>query len=101
MKFFVVIIHYKIPVEQFESIVPQHRAYLQEGYEKGYLLMSGPQNPRTGGIVIARANEMQIMQDFFLHDPYHLQDVAERQVIEFNPVSRQSFMEDWIAGGPV
>lgn len=100
MKFFVVLIQYKLPVEQFEAVVPEHRAYLQEGYQKGILLMSGPQNPRTGGVVIARAPALEDIQAFFLQDPYHLHDVAEHHFIEFNPVNRQPFMEEWILSNP-
>lgn len=98
MKFFVVIIHYKVPVEQFEQLVPKHRAYLQQGYQKGLLLMSGPQNPRIGGIVIARAPALVDLQQYFSNDPYRLEGVAEHEFIEFTPVNHQDFMKDWIEG---
>ena len=57
MKHFIVEITYKVSFEEMQKVLPAHRIYLDEGYEKGILLMSGPQNPKTGGIVIARAND--------------------------------------------
>ena len=37
------------------EIRPLHRAFLKRGYEQGLLLCSGPMNPLTGGMVVARA----------------------------------------------
>ena len=56
MKHFLVEITYTADIiDKIEVILPDHRAFLQTGYDRGWLLMSGPLNPRTGGIVIARA----------------------------------------------
>ncbi len=98
MKHFIIDIQYKIPVEQLGDILPKHRAFLQIGYDQGLLLLSGPKNPKNGGIVVARAESLIELQEFFNQDPYHLHDVANHTFIEFEPVKRQSFMEDWVAG---
>jgi uncharacterized protein YciI len=98
MKHFVVDIHYLVPVEQLADILPAHRAFLQTGYNKGILLLSGPKEPRTGGLVIARSESLEEIQDFFSHDPYHLNNVATHSFIEFNPVLRQTWLDDWVIG---
>ncbi len=96
MKHFVVIISYQAEMEAISAVLPEHRAFLRGGYDQGMLLCSGPQNPRTGGIIIARAETLDAIQDFFMQDPYFLQGVATHQFIEFEPVLRQSFLEDWV-----
>ena len=96
MKQFIVEIIYKVPFEQLSEIVPAHRKFLDEGYEKGMLLMSGPQNPKTGGIVIARAKEIDEIKKYFNKDPYLISKVAEHRIIEFTPVKHQEFVKTWL-----
>jgi uncharacterized protein YciI len=98
MKHFLIEIQYLVPVEQLGEILPQHRAFLQTGYEKGILLLSGPREPRTGGIVIARSNSQNDLEAFFENDPYALNKVATHKFIEFNPVLYQPLLENWIQG---
>lgn len=96
MKHFLVQIDYNVPVESLGDTIRLHREFLQIGYEKGWLLMSGPRNPTTGGIVVARAPSQQALEDFFNGDPYKLSGLATHTFVEFNPVKQQDFMANWI-----
>jgi uncharacterized protein YciI len=98
MKHFIVDINYLVPAEQLADILPAHRAFLHTGYEKGILFMSGPKEPRTGGLAVARSESLKDLQEFFTQDPYHLNNVATHTFIEFNPVLRQSWLDDWVDG---
>jgi uncharacterized protein YciI len=95
-KFFIIEVTYRIPVEELGERVGLHRAYLQIGYDQGWLLMSGPQNPKTGGMIIARAPSREAIVDFFSRDPYQLNGLADYRITEFEPVKHQDFMLDWI-----
>ena len=96
MKHFMIEITYLVPAEQLAEIVPVHRAFLQTGYDAGKLLFSGPQNPRVGGIVLARAESLEEIQQFFKDDPYQIQGLAGYRFVEFAPVKFQAFMEPWL-----
>jgi uncharacterized protein YciI len=98
MKHYVVEITFIAPMVRIEEIVPQHRAFLQTGYDRGWLLMSGPLNPRTGGMVVARAPSLEEIQSFFGQDPYQLNHVATYRFAEFSPVKRQPFLDNWANG---
>jgi uncharacterized protein YciI len=98
MKHFLIEITYTLPFEQIAPIVPEHRAFLQEGYDSGMLLMSGPINPRIGGIVIARAESEDQLRDYFSRDPYFLKQVAIYRFVEFEPVKYQTLVADWVKG---
>jgi uncharacterized protein YciI len=100
MPHFMIEITYCVPVEQLGEIVTQHRTFLQLGYECGWLLMSGPQNPKTGGIVIARAPSLQALKAYFQDDPYLLYEVATHRYVEFEPVKRQEFLAEWVTNLP-
>lgn len=98
MKHFVVDIQYLVPVEQLADVLPAHRAFLQTGYDKGILLLSGPKEPRTGGLVVARSESLEDLREFFSHDPYYLTKLVVHTFTEFNPVLRQTWLEDWVKG---
>lgn len=62
MKQFIVVLRYLVPIETVDEHVIAHREYLSKGYEQKLLLASGPQEPRTGGIFIARAESRKEME---------------------------------------
>jgi uncharacterized protein YciI len=97
MKHFIVEITYTVPFEQLADVLPEHRAYLQIGYDAGKLLLSGPQVPKVGGMVVARAASLEDIQEFFAADPYQKKGLATYRFVEFNPVKFQSFMEPWLS----
>jgi uncharacterized protein YciI len=100
MKHFLVEITYLVGPELIAEVVGEHRAFLQTGYERGWLLMSGPRIPRTGGVIIARAPSLDELKAFFAQDPYQLKKMASYQYSEFDPVKRQAFLENWVSGEP-
>ena len=96
MKHFIIDIHYLIPAEQLGETTTEHRAFLQGGYKQGMLLFSGPKVPKTGGIIVARAESLEKLVEFFNNDPYQKKGVATYQFVEFNPVLNQEFLTDWV-----
>jgi uncharacterized protein YciI len=98
MKHFIILSIYTVPFEQLGDNIADHRAFLQTGYDKGMLLCSGPQDTKTGGAIIARASSIEELRGFFEGDPYQKRGLAKYQFIEFDPVKRQAFLEEWVNG---
>jgi uncharacterized protein YciI len=98
MLHFLVEITYTVPFEALSGVVAEHRAYLQTGYDKGWLLISGPLNPKTGGLVVAKAPSAEAIREFFRTDPYAMKGLATYNFVEFEPVKRQAFLEEWMTG---
>jgi uncharacterized protein YciI len=96
MKFFVVEITYTAALPEIDRVLQSHREFLQTGYDQKRLLLSGPQTPRTGGVVIARGESVDAVKAFFAQDPYQVNKLATYRFIEFTPVKHQPFMADWI-----
>ncbi|MDZ7764572.1 MAG: YciI family protein [Melioribacteraceae bacterium] len=96
MKHFVVEIEYIIEIEEIANIRPMHRKFLDTGYEKGIILMSGPQSSGNGGIIIARANSKEELMKFLDNDPYQINQAANYKYIEFDPRNHQQILSDWI-----
>ena len=98
MKHFIINVTYIVPLIKIDEMLAVHRKFLQGGYDKGLLLFSGPRNPRTGGFIAARAESLEQIKQFFNNDPYKINDFAGYEYMEFDPVKRQPFLEDWIKG---
>jgi uncharacterized protein YciI len=96
MKHFLIEITFTAEPKQMAAVRPEHRAYVQTGFERGLLLFSGLQKPTTGGMVVARAKSRSEIERFFAFDPYRLKGIATYRFVEFSPVFYQRFLESWM-----
>jgi uncharacterized protein YciI len=80
---FLLLSRYVKPLDEVERWLPEHRAFLDRHYAAGHFIVSGPLEPRTGGVIVAadmdRANVDAILAD----DPFRREGVAEYNVVEF------------------
>lgn len=95
MKHFIVEAEYLVPFEAIKGTIAQHRAFLQQGYDLGLFLCSGPKQPPTGGFLLARAESKAELEGFFENEPFHLAGLARFTFTEFQPVKRQDWAEHW------
>jgi uncharacterized protein YciI len=95
VKHFIVDIKFVAPLGEIDRVLAEHRAFLQIGYDKGIFLMSGPKEPREGGLIIARATSVESLQAFLKDDPYVVHGVGTHGFQEFHPVKRQPFLDEW------
>jgi uncharacterized protein YciI len=77
---------YKKPIEIIDKYLNEHRAFLEEGYNKNYFIVSGPQNPRTGGVIISQLKDRVQLENILKDDPFAIHDAADYEIIEFSPV---------------
>jgi uncharacterized protein YciI len=83
---FLIKITFTKPLEVVDQYVAAHREFLEVGYQKDFFVVSGPQTPRVGGIVISQLKNREQLEHLMAQDPYYLNEVAEYEFIEFNPV---------------
>ena len=95
MHHFIVELTYTVSFDQLQATLPAHRTFLNAGYELGWVLYSGPQEPKTGGMIVARAPSLDDMKAYFAEDPLQKGGLAIYRFIEFTPVRRQPFMDEW------
>ena len=92
---YIVILTYKKPIEEIERLTVPHRAFLDTLYADGVLLISGPQVPRTGGVLVARAGRTaDELMNILKADPFYTEGIADYQVIEFTPVKHHAALKD-------
>ena len=83
---FILKLTYTKPIAEVDRYLVEHRAWLDTLYTAREALCSGPQNPRTGGIIILSVKDKQRVEAIIAADPFHREGVATYEVIEFDPV---------------
>ena len=83
---FIVILHYIQPLSEIETHLEAHRTYLDRHYAAGHFVASGPQIPRTGGVILAKGLDGHQLDEILAEDPFYREKVATYQVIAFNPI---------------
>ncbi|WP_019143301.1 YciI family protein [Noviherbaspirillum massiliense] len=82
---FVILLNYVKPLEDIDRVIAPHRAFLERHYASGHFLLSGRQEPRTGGVIIAAAKDRAEVEAIVRQDPFHEAGVAEYTIVEFLP----------------
>jgi uncharacterized protein YciI len=97
MKHFLLEGEHLVPFERrAPELIASHRQFLQQGYDQGRFLVSGPSIPARGGILIARAESVDELNDFLADEPYCKAKVMRfARVTEFDPVQHQPILKDW------
>lgn len=80
---FIVSLSYIKPLAEVEQHLEAHRAWLDKQYAAGSLLMSGRKQPRTGGVILMRAESRADAERLLAEDPFHQAGVADYQLTEF------------------
>ncbi len=82
---FLILLSYTKPLESVDRLVGEHRQFLERHYANGNFLLSGRKEPRTGGIILAKAKSKTEVELILQEDPFYLEEVADYTVIEFIP----------------
>jgi len=82
---FIVSLTYVVPLDEVDAMLAQHRSFLEKQYAAGTFLASGAKVPRTGGIILAKAESEAALRDVLAEDPFHLHNLAYYDIQEFTP----------------
>ena len=79
----VVLLDYVAPLDAVDRHMKAHVAWLDDGFAAGVFVVAGRQDPRTGGVILARGKRAEA-EALAATDPFVLNGVAETRVIQFN-----------------
>ncbi len=82
---FIAILTYKKPIEEVDRHLQAHRDYLAEHYAAGNFIISGPQTPRIGGVMMIKADNRAAVNSIIAQDPFNINEIADYQIVEFTP----------------
>jgi uncharacterized protein YciI len=85
----IILIRYRLPLEEVLKVQDEHRAYLRELKAAGTLLASGPMDPRTGGMLLVRVPDGDVqgaLSKLRDGDPFYFKQLAHYEMIPWVPV---------------
>lgn len=82
---FILLVHYKKPLEEVEQYLAAHRAYLEKYYATGKFICSGRRNPRTGGCILCHGVTEAEVKEMIREDPFYSKEIANYEIIEVIP----------------
>jgi Uncharacterized protein conserved in bacteria len=85
---FIIELTYKVPGDEIDKHLETHMAYLDKYYRSGHFLASGRQEPRTGGIILAKASGKKRIEEIINEDPFKINDLASYRIIEFRATKK-------------
>jgi uncharacterized protein YciI len=79
---YVVSLTYKVPQEIVDYHLEAHVEWLKDAFEQGVFGAAGRKVPRTGGLLLSRADR-PTLDASLAKDPFYANGVAEFEVMEF------------------
>lgn len=80
---FIVLLSYLKPLAQVDQYLPAHNEFLRKHYASGHFIVSGPQVPRTGGLIMLRAQSRSEAESIMAADPFVENKVASFSLVQF------------------
>lgn len=82
---FILILKYIKPIEEVEKELESHIPYLEKYYSLQKFICSGRRNPRTGGVILCNAEDINEIKEIINEDPFYKKNIAKYEIIEFIP----------------
>ncbi len=75
-----------------QKAIDAHLDYLKIGFDKGFILVSGPKVSEGGGIIIVKSDDIE---KFCNDDPLVKAGIQEYRITEFKLHDCQDFLKVW------
>ena len=82
---YIVSLTYKASLEAIDKELNNHIDYLKKQYAAGNFLASGRKIPRNGGVILAKTQSREELDEILKQDPFNQNNLADYEVIEFVP----------------
>lgn len=92
---YVVLVHYTAPLADVDAHLADHSEWTSHHYDSGDFIAAGRRQPRTGGVIIARAMSRGQLDAILATDPYVVHKVARHEVIEFKALKTIPELADY------
>ncbi|MDF3839135.1 YciI family protein [Cupriavidus basilensis] len=82
---YLILLRYRAPLAELDRYLAAHREFLHRHYAAGHFLLSGRQEPRVGGAILARGLSREEVGGWLVEDPFHKEGLADYEVIAWAP----------------
>ncbi len=85
MRMFVLLSRFQQPLDEINRYLAPHSEWVEQHYASGRFLVSGRRDPWVGGVIVARAESEQEIQEVLATDPLQQFGLAVYEVVAFGP----------------
>lgn len=93
---FLILLQYIRPLTSVDHFQEAHQAFLDKYYQTGNFLFSGRKTPRSGSLILCRAENRREVEKILTEDPYEQNNMAMYEIIEFKPTQCVAGLEDFL-----
>ncbi|WP_434659243.1 YciI family protein [Klebsiella sp. MISC125] len=79
----VIVLTYVKPLDEVDAQLSAHVEWLKKSYADGLFLASGRKIPRSGGVILAKGDNMDLLRAWLSQDPFQQSGVAKVDIIPF------------------
>ncbi|MGC6203889.1 YciI family protein [Citrobacter werkmanii] len=90
---YVVVLTYIKSLEEVDTQIPAHVEWLKKGYPDGVFLASGRRIPRNGGIILAKCDSLESLEERLSQDPFQKLNIATTEIFPFEASMRTNLLE--------
>jgi uncharacterized protein YciI len=80
---YIILLTYHADIVEVDKHLDGHRQHLKKYFDNGTFICSGPRKPRTGGVILCRALDEEIVVKIANEDPFITSGVASYELINF------------------
>ncbi|MEP8537460.1 YciI family protein [Enterobacter asburiae] len=91
---YIVILTYIKPLDEIDAAIPAHVEWLKKGYAEGIFLASGRRIPRNGGVILAKCESLDSLEEHLREDPFQTLKLATVEIIPFEPSMKTELLEN-------
>lgn len=93
---FLILLQYIRPLSAIDHFMEEHKAFLNKYYREGNFIFSGRRIPRTGGLILCKAENRRQVEEIISEDPLDKNSLAMYEIIEFQPTQCLAGMEHFL-----
>ena len=82
---FIISLTYKVELAKVDLFLPEHIEYLDQQYAQGNFILSGPKEPRNGGVIIANVANRERLEEIIQADPFYREQLADFEITQMAP----------------
>lgn len=96
MRYYLLEGEHLVPFEELAGLVDAHHIFLQQGYDRGDFLFSGPTIPPDGGFLVAKAEDRESLDRLLAEEPFvSAGKMRFKRVVEFDPAQNAPLLDAW------
>jgi uncharacterized protein YciI len=79
---FIVLLRFTEHRRKATELMAGHNAWIQQGFDDGAFVLSGGLQPGLGGVVLARAESRDVLEQRLARDPFVVERVVSVEILE-------------------